>query len=82
MFIRAGNTYTVETCLDEEGVTSLVLVPLPFTSEQVEDIGPHLFGSYVGSVMLVKDDNHTQVCTSLLPSYATHPSHRWPYHLA
>lgn len=70
MFVRAQNTYTIQTCLDELGVTSLVLVPLPPTSQMIEDIGPHLSGSHVGSAILVSKDEHTQVRHLLLLSAA------------
>lgn len=67
-FIRAQNTYTTEASL-HSGVTSLVLIPL---SSSVEDIGPQLYGSSIGSAMLINGDS--QVIIRLSPNTTRHLS--------
>ncbi|KAJ3567229.1 hypothetical protein NP233_g6496 [Leucocoprinus birnbaumii] len=52
MFVRAKLTYTTEISLKPDpGITSLVLVPLPYTEDGIEDIGPHLHRASIGSAI-------------------------------
>lgn len=61
MFVRACNTFVTKTSIAlDSGIASLVLIPLPDAQESVEDIGRRLYGSLLGSAILVPCE--TNVC--------------------
>ncbi len=61
MFTRAYNTFVTKTSFTlDSGITSLVLIPLPHAQESIEDIGPRLYGSFLGSAVLIPHE--TNVC--------------------
>jgi len=65
MFARARNTFVTKTSFTlDSGVTSLVLIPLPDAQESIEDIGPQLYGSRLGSAVLGPHKKKTRIIST------------------
>lgn len=70
MFVRGRSTFITKTSITpDSGITSLVLIPLPNPQESVEDVGPHLNGSLLGSAILNLVPHEAKVRRKESPSH-------------